>query len=232
MRPAVTPVHLSDEAVAMGTMNPRFLKPLLAILTAVWTVVPLAPAQETTLRLDAEKTTVRFTLAATLHTVHGTFRLKKGAIKFDPATGTASGAVVVDAASGETGNQRRDRTMHRDVLVSERYPEITFTPTRVAGAVQPQSLGDRGDRDEAVSGALLHGDHTRHLGEQGVISPQTDVPAGLEGCAALADEDRTGRHLLAAETLHAQPLGVAVATVPRAALTFLVCHFLLRIRPG
>jgi polyisoprenoid-binding protein YceI len=133
----------------MGTMNPRFLKLVLAILTAVWAVVPPAFAQEATLHLDPEKTTVRFTLEATMHTVHGTFRLKNGAIKFNAATGAASGAVVVDAASGDTGNQRRDRNMHRDVLVSERYPEITFTPTRVAGAVQPQ-----GESSVQVEGVL------------------------------------------------------------------------------
>lgn len=144
-------------AVAMGTINPRFLKLGLAILTAVWAVVPLAFAQEATLLLDPEKTTVRFTLEATMHTVHGTFRLKNGAIKFDPVTGAASGAVVVDAASGESGNQRRDRNMHRDVLLSERYPEITFTPTRVIGTVQPQ-----GESSVQVEGVLrLQGsDHT------------------------------------------------------------------------
>ncbi|MFI5088597.1 MAG: YceI family protein [Terriglobales bacterium] len=130
-------------------MNPRFLKPVLAILAAVWAVVSPAFAQEATLRLDPEKTTVSFTLEATLHTVHGSFRLKNGAIKFNPAAGAASGAVVVDAASGETGNQRRDRNMHRDVLVSERYPEITFTPTRVAGVVQPQ-----GESSVQVEGVL------------------------------------------------------------------------------
>ncbi len=133
----------------MGTMNPRFLKLVLAILAAVWAVVPPAFAQEATLRLDPEKTTVSFTLEATMHTVHGTFRLKNGAIKFNPATGAASGAVVVDATSGETGNQRRDRNMHRDVLVSERYPEITFTPTRVIGNVQPQ-----GESSVQVEGVL------------------------------------------------------------------------------
>ena len=144
-------------AVAMGTMNPKFLKPVLAILTAVCVVIPRVSAQETTLSLNPEKTTVRFTVQATLHTVHGSFRLKKGAIKFDPATGTASGAVVVDATSGETGNQKRDRNMHRDVLMSDRYPEITFTPTRVAGAVQPQ-----GESSVQVDGVLrLQGsDHT------------------------------------------------------------------------
>jgi|SRR5271169_1826498 len=136
-------------ALAMGTMNPRFLKLVLVILTAVWAVVPPAFAQEATLHLDPEKTTLSFTLEAALHTVHGTFRLKNGAIKFNPATGAASGAVVVDAASGETGNQRRDRNMHRDVLMSERYPEITFTPTRIIGNVQPQ-----GESSVQVEGVL------------------------------------------------------------------------------
>ncbi|HXP46767.1 MAG TPA: YceI family protein [Terriglobales bacterium] len=136
-------------AVAMGTMNPRFLKLALVILTAVWAVVPPAFAQEATLHLDPEKTTLSFTLEATLHTVHGTFRLKNGAIKFNPATGAASGAVVIDATSGQTGNQRRDRNMHRDVLVSERYPEITFTPTRIIGNVQPQ-----GESSVQVDGVL------------------------------------------------------------------------------
>jgi len=130
-------------------MNPRFLKLVLVILTAVWAVVPPAFAQEATLHLDPEKTTLSFTLEATLHTVHGTFRLKNGAIKFNPATGAASGAVVIDATSGQTGNQRRDRNMHRDVLVSERYPEITFTPTRIIGNVQPQ-----GESSVQVDGVL------------------------------------------------------------------------------
>ena len=60
---------------------------MLAILTAVCAVVPLAFAQEATLLLDPEKTIVRFTLEATIHTVHGTFRLKNGAINSMPQPG-------------------------------------------------------------------------------------------------------------------------------------------------
>jgi len=136
-------------------MDSKFWRLTLAILTAVWAALP-AFAQEATLHLDPEQTTIRFTLEATMHTVHGSFRLKNGAIRFNPATGAASGAIVVDAASGDSGNQRRDRNMHREVLLSARYPEITFTPTRVIGALQPQ-----GESSVQVEGILnVHGtDH-------------------------------------------------------------------------
>ena len=72
-------------------------------------------------------------MGASFHTVHGTFRVKSGAIRFQPVTGE----VIVDAASGDNGNQKRDRTMPSDVLQSERYPEITFSATEVAGSIMP-----------------------------------------------------------------------------------------------
>ena len=96
------------------------------------------PAQDTTLHIDPAQTKVEFTLSGTLHTVHGTFLLKRGDLRFDLATGKASGELVVDAASGATGNDTRDRRMHRTVLESERYPEIVFRPDRVEGKVAPQ----------------------------------------------------------------------------------------------
>jgi len=126
----------------------RFLQTAV-LLATLFALERLALAQETTLVLDPEKTTVSFSLEATLHTVHGTFRLKSGVIQFNPATGAASGAVVVDATSGETGNSRRDRNMHKDVLQSARYPEITFTPTRVTG-----SLVVKGESSVTVEGVL------------------------------------------------------------------------------
>ncbi|HYN14595.1 MAG TPA: YceI family protein [Terriglobales bacterium] len=130
-------------------MMRRLLNAGLVVLAAVLAVGQPGRAQETTLSLDPEKTTVSFTLEATLHTVHGTFRLKSGAIRFDPSTGAANGTVVIDAASGQTWNKRRDHTMHRDVLQSERYPEVTFTPTRVAGNILPQ-----GESSVQVEGVL------------------------------------------------------------------------------
>ncbi len=93
------------------------------------------PAQPTAIELDPAQTRIDFTLSATLHTVHGTFRLKRGTIRFDPATGKASGEVVVDATSGNSGNGSRDSKMHQSVLESGRYPEIVFRPDAVTGAL-------------------------------------------------------------------------------------------------
>ena len=99
-----------------------------------------ARAQEAVLELDPARTQIGFTLGDVLHTVHGTFKLKQGTINFDTATSQASGLVVVDATSGDSGSHARDRKMHKDVLQSDQYPEITFTPQQVRGQVLP--VGD------------------------------------------------------------------------------------------
>jgi len=111
----------------------------LALLGAASLFVNLqaARAQETIFTFNPSAATVHFTLGATLHTVHGTMRLKSGEIRFNAATGTASGEVVVDATSAETGNQSRDKKMHREVLQSARYPRIVFNAQHVSGALQP-----------------------------------------------------------------------------------------------
>jgi polyisoprenoid-binding protein YceI len=96
------------------------------------------PAREIELDLDPARTHIEFALGATLHTVHGSFQLKRGSVHFDPETGQASGEIVIDAASGNTGNADRDQRMHKDVLESARFPEIVFIPDHVAGRVQLQ----------------------------------------------------------------------------------------------
>ena len=85
------------------------------------------------LHLDPAQTDVSFTLGDVLHTVHGTFKLKSGTVEFDPATGMAGGAVIVDVTSGSSGSGARDRRMQKDILESQRYPEAVFTPDRVDG---------------------------------------------------------------------------------------------------
>jgi polyisoprenoid-binding protein YceI len=95
-------------------------------------------SQEIVLRCDAAQTAADFTLSDTLHTVHGSFQETRGEIHFDSALGKVSGEIVFDATSGHSGNAGRDRKMHKDVLESQRYPEISFRPDRVDGKVSPQ----------------------------------------------------------------------------------------------
>jgi polyisoprenoid-binding protein YceI len=97
-----------------------------------------AAAQDVALQLDPQHTTVNFTLADVLHTVRGTFHLKQGSLRLDPASSKLTGEIVVDARSGESGSGMRDRKMHREVLESDRYPEIIFHPDRVDGTVSLQ----------------------------------------------------------------------------------------------
>ena len=113
-------------------MNPIYRT--LGILCAL-TFSASVQAQSVTLNLDPAQTKITFTLGATFHTVEGSFKLKSGTIQFNPATGEASGDVVVDATSGESGNDSRDRKMHKSVLESQNYPEIVFVPERIQGQV-------------------------------------------------------------------------------------------------
>jgi polyisoprenoid-binding protein YceI len=95
-------------------------------------------AQQQTLELDPAKTQIHYVLGATAHTVHGIFQMKSGVINFDPATGIASGAIIVDAASGNSGTDGRDTKMDKEVLQTEQYHDIVFYPKKVIGSVPGQ----------------------------------------------------------------------------------------------
>lgn len=145
----------------------------VAALT-ISSVVPAAWAQESVVNLDPAQTKIEFTVDSTLHTVHGTFQLKSGTIRFDPGTGKASGAIVVDAVSGDTDNTSRDKKMHQEVLETQKYSDIIFTPNHVQGSIAPQ-----GTSSVQVSGILrLHGqDHgvTLTFTVQHAVSNQLQV---------------------------------------------------------
>jgi polyisoprenoid-binding protein YceI len=158
------------------TLMPHRLCVGLLLLTIALRAETLR-AQEMTLELDPANTRINFTLEATLHTVHGTFALKSGTIHFNPATGSASGLVVVDATSGDTENKSRDSKMHKEILESKRYPEITFTSTKLSGKVELQ-----GDSRVQLDGIFkLHGtEHPMTLtlavqAKGNVLSAQTHI---------------------------------------------------------
>ncbi|MFZ1134265.1 MAG: YceI family protein [Candidatus Korobacteraceae bacterium] len=111
---------------------------LAALTTLLIALCAAATAQQAHIKLDPAKTRIEWTLGDVLHTVEGTFQLKSGTISFDPRTGEASGQIVVDATSGNSGNGMRDSKMKKDVLESSRYPEIVFYPKHVSGYVAGQ----------------------------------------------------------------------------------------------
>lgn len=151
----------------------------LVIAFCIFAAARCLPAQESVVTLDPAATKVEFTLGATLHTVHGTFKLKSGQIRFDPSTGKASGSIVVDATSANTDNSGRDSKMHKEILESAKFPDIVFTPNQVKGSIAPT-----GTSQVEVSGTMrLHGaDHDMTLSmsvepeAEGQLKAETNFP--------------------------------------------------------
>ena len=118
-------------------------------------------AKEIVLTIDPGQSTVHYTISSSLHTVHGTFAVKRGTLRLDPVTGKAAGEIVVDAVSGQSGNNSRDKKMHKEVLESDRFTDIIFRPDRLEGSVQPQGS----------SSAQLHGIFVLHGSENELTVP-------------------------------------------------------------
>jgi polyisoprenoid-binding protein YceI len=128
-------------------------------------LVEASAAQAIGLQFDAQHTLINFALADVLHAVHGTFQLKLGDLRLDAAAGKLNGEIVVDAKSGRSGNGMRDRKMHREILESAQYPEITFRPDRVEGTVAKRGK----------SSVKVHGTFAIHGSEHEIT-----VPAQIE----------------------------------------------------
>jgi polyisoprenoid-binding protein YceI len=138
---------------------------LSAALIAAAAVAGSTPAgaEPLTLRLDPAQTEVRFEVEATGHDVEGAFAVQSGEIRFDPATGSASGEIRVDATSAETGNGSRDETMHQEVLESDTYPLFVFHAQRITGELAR----------EGKSQVELHGQLDVHGGTHPITVPTT-----------------------------------------------------------
>ncbi len=143
-------------------MKPSYLRSLT--VAALLALAPLlhaqAAPQAVTMHIDPARTEIHWTLRGNMHDVHGTFKLKGGLITFNPATGAAEGEILVDLATGESGNQSRDSHMQKDVLESNKYPQAIFHPVKVNGAVKAGST-----QNVTVEGTItIHGaDHPLKL---------------------------------------------------------------------
>jgi len=132
----------------------------LAALSVLVASFSVAAAQDTAFQLDPAQTKVSFTLGDVLHTVHGTFKLKHGELQIEP-TGKITGSIVVDTGSGDSGSGMRDRKMHKEVLESERYPEIAFRPDHIEGSVASQGK----------SSVMVHGMFSIHGADREITVP-------------------------------------------------------------
>ena len=60
---------------------------------------------------------------------------------------------MIDARSAATGSNGRDKTMHKEVLETEKFPEFVFRPERLEGAVSRD-----GQSQAVLAGSLeIHG---------------------------------------------------------------------------
>jgi polyisoprenoid-binding protein YceI len=129
-----------------------------ALLFLSLSLAPILHAQQK-LTLDPAHSEIHFALGGTLHTVHGAFRLKQGEIDLSPSTSKLSGNIIVDAASGQSGNSDRDRRMTDDVLKASDFKTVAFSPTQFTGAFNPS-----GDSTLTVHGRFTILGNTHEIG--------------------------------------------------------------------
>lgn len=139
---------------------PTLLVVLRIIVICFW--LRSAQAQpQLALQFTPANTSVKFTIADIVHTIHGSFQLKRGEVDYGSGSASVQGALVVDATSGRSGNRLRDHRMHHVVLDSSRYPEIVFRPDHVDGTIAPSGL----------SNLQVHGVFSIHGADHEMIVP-------------------------------------------------------------
>lgn len=160
-------------------MSPALRKPVFYLGATLLVALPVpialpqhaAPQSSTSslvFTVDPVQSSVQWTLGSSLHTVHGTFALKHGSLQVDPTTGKASGEIVADATSGKSGNDVRDKKMHKDVLESGKFGEIVFRPDNISGKLE----------SEGESTIQIHGGFVLHGSEHELTVP---AQANLSG---------------------------------------------------
>jgi polyisoprenoid-binding protein YceI len=115
------------------------------------------PARNIAIHFNPQSTQIHFKVGSLLRDVRGTFQFKGGALAIDPDSTLAQGELLVDATTGRTGNEARDKEMQVEVLESKRYPSIFFHAEHLRGQVPTTD----GSSDVIAEGMLnIHGaDH-------------------------------------------------------------------------
>src|SRR5690606_4328380 len=142
------------------------------------------------------------------------------------------GTAVASVTRGDMQLDAVHEGGHGEVPPETSYGFLVLTRERrtrlPAGEVRSASRkirsGDRNDVHDLAAAAGAELDGTRQQREQRVVAATAHARAGVEVGAALTDQDLTRADDLTAEALHAEPLGIRVATVPGGRCALLVCH--------
>jgi hypothetical protein len=120
-----------------------------AVLALAAILAPAVVAQHQTFAINPDASEVKIKLNTTHEVVNGTFHVQSGSIEFDRSAPKMSGAVVVLAGSGKTGNDSRDRKMNKDILKVDQFATVSFSPKAYTG-----TIGASGDSTIQVSGVF------------------------------------------------------------------------------
>jgi polyisoprenoid-binding protein YceI len=126
------------------------------------------------LTLAPEKISATFRVRTTVFDIDGVLVMGPGQIRFDSATGAASGQITIDLRGTKTGSRLRDWEMHRRVLETARYPLVVFQLDRMLG-----TLASSGTSDFVLAGIV-----TMHGAEHAMVVP---VRATVLGDAVSAE---------------------------------------------
>ena len=159
----------------------RIVLPLLAALF----FTPVL-AQAATWKIDPNHSTVRFEIRHLFAKVHGQFNQFSGMIEYDPANPTASKVETkIVSTSIDTNHEKRDNHLRSaDFFEVEKYPELTFTSTKV---------------ESTKEGLKVTGDLTLHGVTKPVVldvtvlgsGPHPNIPEGqVAGFSARGKIDR------------------------------------------
>jgi len=135
-------IGVTHERAKLGIMRWIAVAAACALLSAT------AVAQQH-YKIDPAASEVRFVLGASDGPVNGSFHMTSGDFTVDPSSGAMTGTISVDAASGDSGNKKRDKKMTNDQMKAQTYAAVTFAPSKFSGKVN-----DTGDSTGQVDGAF------------------------------------------------------------------------------
>jgi len=152
----------------------------IAFCVVVGTIATVATAADTTWAqadwtIDPAASSVHFHGSSTLHDFDGTAKLTSGSLHLAGAQST--GNVVADAASMDTAESGRDKTMHTDTMAVQTWPVIRFD----LSAFTPNADG---------TGGTGTGTWTMHGVAQAIA-----IPVTIDPVTSTTGNSGAGRHL-------------------------------------